>query len=418
MNLLNALSTITRLLPPALVAVAGLFLAGESQAYFIATPGAKSVIDFSKPTRILLSGRGTDLGIQPQSSALGRALLYQRNFPQDQIILLSVFENPANKPNLVQGGWKITTENETKLDTKSALPELFKFKKIRSLELFGHNSPSLGTQTDGLGYRFDALRPEVVSLAPNFTSDAYAIFHGCNSGWLIAQSLSASWKIPVAGSFTGTRFERLHSDGHFYVATDSKAPSPAWAKSNPEFGVKCSQGGCLRMRPSYTAYDGKWGNYEGAMLPHYKFFCQGETRDCEKRMALSLYGYITDKSLSNSSSFEDFKRVARDSLCPVYADRKVTEHCHAELESVEKGGGNPNASYVWVSKTQPLGGEQLKCTLKACTGQMKCDDHSCTIEGRSSENAMTLAQEYAHFIRGYRALQEDASATARQEDAR
>ena len=375
-------------------------LSAQAQAYFIATPNA-AAIDYTKPTRILLSGRGTDLGIQPQHAALSRALLYQRNFSNDQIILLSVFESEKNKPSLVKGGWKIQTENERKLDTASALPELKKFKKIRSLEMFGHNSPTLGTQTDGLGFRFDARQLEVAALASQFTPDAYAMIHGCNSGWIMAQELSNTWKIAVSGSFSGTRFERLHSDGHFYVSTDSKAPSSAWATSNPEFGVPCSQGGCTRMRPTFSHYNGKWGNFAGPTLSHYKFFCQGETRDCEKRMASSLYGFVTDHSLSKDSTYEEFATAARDYLCPVYKDRKLTDDCHHQLSSIEKGAGTPTVSYV-------VGDEQLKCSMKSCTGTMTCDLHVCSVKGRVSEGAMTIAQEYAHFLRGFKALKEDS----------
>jgi hypothetical protein len=388
-----------------LIAFLTLAFAQQAQAYFVAVPAAQPALDLSKPVRVLLPGRGTDLGIQPQQSALGRGLQYKSNFPEDQLVLISVFENSSNKKNLLKAGWKFLVENEQTFETKTAVAELQKFKKIRSLDFFGHNSPSLGTQTDGLGFRFDFREPSVAALAPKFIENSYVMIHGCNSGWIIAQDLSKIWNIPVSGSFTETRFERLHSNGRFYVADEEKAPSNEWAKVN-SFGTSCEFGGCLRMRPKFSAYHkGKWGTFDGPMLSHYKFFCQLETTECEKRMALSLYGFVSSHSLKKDASEKDFATLAREYLCPVYPPRakypnqETTEECYQFLTDIGNGKGNPEQHFVYSD-------DQLTCTMKACTGKMTCDLHTCTITGRSSEKAMTLAQEYGHMLRGYRALQE------------
>jgi hypothetical protein len=372
----------------------------QAQAYFVAVPAQQGAINYNKSVRILFSGRGTDLGEQPQLSALGRAQLYKRNFPQDQIVLISVLENATNEASLLRKGWTFVTSNNLKLETQSGSKELLKFNNIRSLEFFGHNSPSLGTQADGLGFRYDFRDPIVASLASHFAPGAYAIIHGCNSGWLNAQSLSNKWNIVVGGSFTGTRFERLHSDGHFYVDEENRAPNQDWATFNPDLNVKCSEGGCLRMRPMFSHYAGKWGNFQGPLVSHYKFFCQLNERDCEKSMAESLYGFLAERSLNRNSSFAEFSQVAKEWLCPIYKVRKTVDECYKELDEIEAGRGNMLISYV-------VNDAQLTCTLKSCQAVMTCDDHTCQVTNRSSKNSSTLAQEYLHLLNGFRALQAD-----------
>lgn len=377
-----------------------LLLGAEAHAYFVATPIQQQPLKYDQGVRILVSGRGTDLGDQPQKSALGRYQLYRRNFPNDQIVLLSVFENVSNEKDLNASGWKFVVKNDLKLETTTASNELLKFNKIRSLEFFGHNSPSLGTQADGLGFRYDFRQPIAKSLAGHFDESAYAIIHGCNSGWIIAQALSKVWNIPVAGSFTGTRFERLHSDGHFYVDEENRAPNLKWATFNNDLGEPCASGGCLRMRPMFSHYNGKWGDFQGPLLNFYKFFCQGDTASCEKAMARSLYGYIAEKSLTPQASFAEFSQVAKEWLCPVYKDLGKVTDCYKQLNEIEAGRGNMFISYV-------VADEQLSCNLKSCKAVMTCDDHTCKITDRSSKNSDTIAQEYLHLLNGFRALQSE-----------
>lgn len=383
------------------VALCTLGFAQTSQAYFVAVPKSQGPVDYAQPTHVLLSGRGTNIGMQPQMSALSKAVIYQRNFKTQQVVLISVLENDANEALLTKAGWSFIVKNDEKLDTTTSVNEIKKFTKIKSLELFGHNSPSLGTQTDGLGFRFDARLPIVAALASNFDTNAYATIHGCNSGWLIAQNLSNVWKIAVAGSFTGTRFERLHSDGHLYVNVTDKAPSTKWASRNDDLGgLDCEMGGCMRMRPAYSPYNGHWGDLEGAMLNHYKFFCQLETKECEKRMALSMYGYLSEKTLTPKSTKNEFRQTAKEYLCPVYKDLKIFKDCQSQLEKIEAGRGNKQISYE-------VRGEQLSCSLKSCTGKMTCDDlkPGCKIESRVSKGSTTLADEYMHLLNGFEQLQ-------------
>lgn len=374
-----------------------MFFASPGYAYFVAVPEGQAPLDYSQPTHILLSGRGGTIGLQPQMAARSKAILYRRNFPEQQVVLLSVFEDDKNEADLTSAGWTFLVKNETKFETGSAMTELLKFKKIKSLELFGHNSPSLGTQADGKGFRFDPTNPIVNQLAPLFDSEAYAIIHGCNSGWILAQNLSKVWKIAVAGSFTGTRFERLHSDGHFYVDEPGKSPDGGWATRNDDLGgVPCAQGGCLRMRPSFAPYNGEWGDFAAPTLSHYKFFCQLDVSECEKRMARALYGYLVEKTLQRNSTRDDFRAAAKQFLCPVYKNRKITNDCYNQLDMIENGRGNRQISFVVNEK-------QLTCNLRSCKAEMVCDNdqHVCKVQNFSSLNSTTIADEYMHFLKGF-----------------
>ncbi|MGZ3804368.1 MAG: hypothetical protein ACXVB4_09180, partial [Pseudobdellovibrionaceae bacterium] len=314
-----------------------------------------------------------------------------------QVVLLSVFENDKNKEVLRSQGFVFLDENSLLLNTKTALLVLLKFSKIQSLELFGHNSPSLGTQLDGPGERFDPNYAGLSKLKSHFTADAYAFIHGCNSAWLMAPQLSSLWEIPVAGAMTGTRFERLHSDGHFYVYEVDKAPNDKWATKNLD-GQSCTSGGCLRMRPTYSPYNGHWGDFRNsAFLNYYKFFCiKNSLEDCEKRMALSMLAFVSEKEVSLGHSLEEFKDLVKSFLCPVYADRKITLQCYEDLEQ-SLHGGSKTLSFTVNQK-------QLACNLMICNAKMKCDNETCSVEkvdAGVSEPASTMVDEFNHYLNGF-----------------
>lgn len=372
-----------------------------AEAYFLAAPSTQGSIDFQKPTRILVSGRGTDLGLQPQLSALGRAKLYRRNFPEDQVVLLSVFENKGNPASLRAAGWTVHLSREERFKTHTALPELLKFSRIRSIDFFGHNSPSLGTQLDGLGYRFEFHLPEMDQLTTHFDKGAFVIIHGCNSGWITAPHLAKLWNIPVAGAFTGTQFEHLHTDQHFYVYANRQAPSSEWAKQNTEFeNAPCTGGSCIRMRPTPTAYVGKWGHFSGPLLNYYKFFCPLEIKECEKRMALSLYGFVGEKSLKPESNLNEFRNLAKQYFCPLQSDRKLTESCLRDLERIDRGEGDTKVNFT-------VNGKQLRCDFNSCNAKMACNEHKCSIQFYDNQEATTTVDEYQHFVNGFHWLQEE-----------
>lgn len=384
-----------------LLAVAAVSLAPNfAHAYFIASLSGSAKIDVSKPTHILVSGRGQDLGRSPQMSALGTAARIRQTEPNAQVLLISVFEDPKNRESLTAKGAVFTKVNEdVAFNTSSLLPELLKFSKISSLHFFGHNSPTLGVQTDGPGARFDFREKRVAQLKGHFAPDAYMIVHGCNGGWYLAPMMSKALGIPVAGAFTGTHFERLHSDGHFYVSSANKAPSTEWAQSNTgsyDADRACLNGGCLRMRPANAPYDGHWGNLQAGALAFYKFFCVTNSQDdCDRAMAKSLLHSLT----ASNAALDDrgtFTAAAKDFVCPPSKDRALSDECGKAMQASLSGGSRTYTSL----RAAPT----LACSFKSCEVKFTCTDTSCSMERTTKQPATTQTDEFAAYLRGFDSL--------------
>jgi hypothetical protein len=405
----------------------GLLGAEPSHAYILATPKDQPELDYNKPTRILVAGRGTDLALLPQMTALSRAAVYLRNFPDEQIVLISVLENRSNKRLLASAGWVLMVDNKVTLETKTVVEEAKKFAAIRSFELFAHSSATRGFQMDGTSHeaiRFEPFlasesfnpeipNPEVESLKDHFAPGAYAILSGCNSGWAQAQKLAKMWNIAVAGTFTESQFELLHSDGHFYVGETKFAPNRNWAKRNSILDSDCSLYGCTRMRPNNKSYAGWWGQFDGDFVAHFKFFCPLSVHECQKRMALSLYGFLAEKPLRPDSTLEEFSTAAKEYLCPLSKDRRITKKCFDGLAQLETDKNKvwPGADLGDRTVYYNEQGGQLVCTLHGCRARIECDvrdkKHHCVVSDRVSKNSRTLAWEYWHLINGFRSLAEE-----------
>lgn len=374
-----------------------------ARAYFVASLTG-SHVDLVKPTHVLVSGRGQDLGRQPQMSALGVAARIRVADPGAQVVLLSVFEDATNRADLEAKGIEILKVDDTKpFNTSSAMSELLKFKSISSLQFFGHNSPTLGTQTDGPGERFDFREGQVRKLRGHFGADGYVFIHGCNAGWIIAPLLSTSLGVPTAGAFTGTHFERLHSDSNFYVADDTRAPTAAWAKANEGSFLAaraCSNGGCLRMRPDNVAYNGHWGDFSGGALGFYKFFCATNTQaQCDRVMAKALANFLTTENLDARTSRAAFIEAAKDFICPSSKDRAISNACQDALDQALAGK---------LTAFSSLRSPAVQCDFKSCAAKFTCTTEggaaglgACSVERLKTKQSTTQVDEFLAYVRGY-----------------
>lgn len=384
-----------------LVLAALLSFPAAAEAYFVASLNGSAAVSPNASTHILVSGFGDNLGRQPQMSALGIAARIREAHPNEQVILMSVFEDDTNKAALEKMGAKFLDVNEqVHFNTNSIMPELLKFKSIASLQFFGHNSPTLGTQTEGKGQRFDFRSRSVQQLKGHFAKDGYVFIHGCNGGWILAPMLSKMLGVPAAGAFTGTRFERLHEDQNFYVASDDKAPTKAWARTNSTSFLadrSCSGGGCLRMRPANSPYKGHWGDLRVGGLGFYKFFCVGiEKSTCERVMARSLMNSLTTTDLTSTSTRADYIEAAKNFVCPPSKDRLVTNECHREMEKALSGGPKTYSSFI--------AGPPIQCSFTSCEVKFACTDVSCSLERLNKTPATTQVEEFLAYVRGFEAL--------------
>ena len=394
-------SCLMKRLAQTLLTLATVAYLAPSQAYFVANLGSAKELNTDATTHILVSGRGENLGRQPQMSALGLAARIREAHPDEQIVLMSVFEDKGNRETLEKLGVRIVKVDErVTFNTSSIMPELLKFKKIASLQFFGHNSPTLVTQSEGKGQRFDFRSSKVSALKGHFAKDAYIFIHGCNGGWILAPMLSKLFGIPAAGAFTGTRFERLHDDQNFYVASDEKAPTPNWARVNEvsyETKRSCSGGGCLRMRPANSPYKGHWGDLRAGGLGFYKFFCVGlEQSTCDRVMAKSLLNSLTVKDVSRVSTRNAFIEAAKDFVCPPSKDRSVSNDCARAMDEALVSGAKTYSSFI-ASPT-------IQCSFTSCEVKFACTDESCQLENQTKGKSTTQANEFLAYVRGFEQL--------------
>ncbi|QDK36805.1 hypothetical protein [Bdellovibrio sp. NC01] len=396
-----------------LTSMLAFFAAAPAFAYITAT-AANKPIDVNTRTHILIVGNGTDLGNALTQAATAQAKKYQELYPNEQVYLISVNETGKDQDTaeLKEFGYYNIEEKGKSFKSKDVFNEMSQFSKIASFDVFSHSVAYYGVILDGKLNRLDPLADGYDKLAKNFTSDAYAFLHGCNSGQFLAGVFSKQWGIPVAGSFTGTDFQYIY-EGKGFFNDDGRAPKDASKvkinKIGYEKNIGCYTGACSRLMPDNFAYHGFWGEFTEGGLGFYKWICAGSniTSDrCFTAMARAALSYVSIKPLRDNSSIEDYKDVVLDFLCPA---NKRTE-CRAALENAVKTG---NMEY------DPYGGKSLQCDFKNCKAKFTCEriplvnllkSGSCKVENlRESNKTTTIANEYAAYLKGYKLLQAQLS---------
>lgn len=391
--------------------VAFLALAVVSTAhasYHVASYNSDS-LDLNKPTRVMVVGNGDDLGLLFEEVAKAKAVKYTENFPQDQIALIAINEKEMGSEwNLKRYGFKIQRNDSSTLDGKEFIKEVSKFKKILSLDIFSHSSAQFGIHLDGRANRLNITTKNLESLKANFVKDAFAYLHGCNSGFHLAPFLSNAWGIPVAGSMTSTNFQRLHSDGNFYLSEEGYAPNTDWAKTNTlsnDTESECKTGTCQRLKPDNTPYVGFWGAYRAGGLPFYKFFCvKNSEADCQRVMAKSMLSHTLIVNLKKNSSLAEYKKAVVDFLCPVSSKKDLRGECEAKLEEALVTG---DMTY------NPFSRPQVECDFKACKVEIDCEKilitgvpkpGTCELKNNTPAPATTLVREYKAYLSAFPSL--------------
>jgi hypothetical protein len=377
--------------------ISTLFLMTAQAGYFVSSKNAPT-LDHAKRTHILIAGHGAELSTLFQSAAASKAIKIQELYPQDQIVLISCNEigAQANAEKLRGWGFQVVSLNNNIFTPQRLMAELARFTKIASLEFFTHTSAIAGAQLEGEAYRISQI-DDVSSLKGNFTADSFIYLHGCNSGFNLAPAFSSQLEVPVAGSFTYTGFQKLHSNHEFYDFDDALKPAGDWSAVNDVSFAEthaCTSGGCLRMKPDNSPYTGGWGDYnDGGGLPFYKFFCvkNSETR-CLNAMAESIYGLIGKKDYKFASSAADYNELLMEFFCPVSNKTNIRQLC---VQGLQKAAAN-NTVY------NPFQGKLLTCNFKKCQFEIHCADTagSCRMENDlPSSNAMV--DEYKSYLKAF-----------------
>ncbi len=377
---------------------------------FLVTALNTDKLDPNKPTHILVAGAGDDLGTQFQQVARSKALKYSQLYPGDQIVMISHDEPEMdNKALLNAWGFQLIKKDRSTFNGKSFIEEAAKFNQIASMDIFSHSSAQYGIHLDGKAHRLTLNTKGLEELKGHFTKDAYVYLHGCNSGFNLAPFLSDVWEIPVAGSMTSTNFQKLHSDGNFYLTEEGFYPSNEWAQTNSKSfnePVPCNKAGmCLRLKPDNNPYIGFWGEYHDGGLPFYKFFCvKNQSSDCKRIMAKSLLSFNATTNITKNSSLEEYKAVLFDFLCPVSATKNLRGEC---MTALEKSLTGVNLTY------NPFSQEQVECDFKSCKVEISCDKvpltgvykpGTCTLVNLAGHGSTTLTTEFKAYIEGFAEL--------------
>ncbi len=391
-----------------LTVAATLILSNAQASYHVATYNTED-LNPSLPTRVMVAGNGDDLGLLFQEVAKAKAVKYAENFPKDQIVFVAIHEKEMGSEwSLKRFGFKLIRNENEQLDGKELIKELSRYKKILSLDIFSHSSAQFGIHLDGKANRLNINTKGLEALKPNFVKDAYAYLHGCNSGFNLAPFLSNVWGIPVAGSMTSTNFQKLHSDGNFYLSEEGYAPNSEWAQTNTlsnDTVSECKTGTCQRLKPDNTPYVGFWGAYRGGGLPFYKFFCvKNNTEDCLRVMAKSMLSHTLIVNLKKESSLELYKKAVVDFLCPVSSKKDLRGECEAKLEE----------ALVTNDMTyNPFSRPQVECDFKGCKADISCDKvlitgipkpGTCELKNNATTPATTLVREYKAYLQAFPSL--------------
>jgi hypothetical protein len=381
----------------------------QANASYFITAYKQGTINYEVPTRLMLAGNGDDLGLLFQEVAKGKAQKYSELNPGEQIVFITINEKELDNANaLARWGFNIVEDERGTLDGKKFIKEAIRFKKILSLDIFSHSSAQFGIHLDGKAHRLTLNTKGLEAIKGNFMKDAYAYLHGCNSGFNLAPFLSEVWGIPVAGSMTSTNFQKLHSDGNFYLNETQYAPNSNWSKSNNlSFNkeTQCSGGTCLRLKPDNTPYVGYWGAYRGGGLPFYKFFCiKNSKEDCMRVMAKTMLTHVGTVNLKKDSSLAKYKEALFDFLCPISATKDIRQECVAKLEEALV-----TKDYTYNPFSRP----QVECNFKSCEAAIECDKifmtgipkpGTCELKNLAVTPATTLVREYLAYLEGFKSL--------------
>jgi hypothetical protein len=376
-----------------------------SRAYFVATQGVSNSFSFSaQKTHIILVGRGAELNGLFQAAAATRATRLHALYPNNRILMITALEGDykTNRARLEGWGFKIQRYVDAILTPEYVEGELQSVRSVASVDIFAHTSAVYGMQMGGGDNRISAAQQHLQFLRGRFVDGAYAVLHGCNSGYHMAPMYAKMWGIPVAGSFAATEFEKLHSDNQFYLYDENFKPAGPWASMNSisfPTPIACDSGACMRMRPDNWPYEGIWGDYKEGGLGIFKFFCPATSQNnCEMTMAEALVSNLLVKKIGLKSSEADLVDAAHEFLCP--SGRKTKEGTVDCVDRIQKSYASGDTGYT------PFKGHSIQCDFKGCTWEWKCkpipnsSELSCDIINTSRPNTDTFMKEYAAYRRG------------------
>jgi len=367
--------------------------------------------NFLTPTHVIVVGSAVkEDSDQFFRSGLARAIRIKEVYPLDQIILISSPEVVDRDDEKVFADFNINVIKfvEETFTQEKLIRELSEYKKIRSINFYGHSSPwafKLGKKD--AAFDPSSVEKQLVKIKDNFTTDAYAIFHSCNSGFNIATSMARILNIAVAGTLTSGLFERIESDGFWYKESDRHEGQYVYDNSvSFKERIDCKwSGACVRMKPSRSNYSSYWGQFDKG-LGFTKFFCpkNKSMKDCEMAMANSVITFPSIKAIDLNSSLTDVKSVIFDWLCLTAKDPQYFSQCVKGIEDAIARGDD-----VFKSHSK----DELRCDFEKCYAKVVCKDKifgsgprggSCKIEGDVVTDSKQVVTEFKALLNGFKSI--------------
>ena len=379
-----------------------IYLVFLSQAHaFVLAKIGNDPIDSSRPTHIIIAGEADQAKFLFQQAALTQGLKYQEVNPQDQVIFIFQHQGKLkqNVSWLQSKNIQVLKLSRRDLEIRDFINFALEIHSIATLDIFSHSAVSYGSKFS----EFSRLRSSDESLLlikSNFTSEAYMVIHGCNSGFQEALRYSALFNIPTFGSLTSTDFQEKLSDGKWYFNNDGDKPAGL------ELDVNCTNGLCVRMKPVNSVYSGHWGSYSGGGLPFYKVFCENVLpQKCLAAMTRYAIAYVSSSKLSRNSTFEEYKNVVQDMLCPINPSGTARADCVAKLNAINTKDPISNTLKTY----SPFRGDQLQCSVLGCEFKFDCSDPKvnsgyCQLINTANEVPTTFMDEYLNYMTAYKYL--------------
>lgn len=343
---------------------------------FAAIVAQKSASDWhpARPTHVIVAAKGLAFA----SVGYQQFKIYEELYPHDQFIFITNL--PAQGPyrnskqiELRKLGFTITEESPAVLDTRKLIQILTSTtSSIQTLDIIGHNGVNLGPWLESGDFRMDFKNTALMSLLrPLFAPNAWARIAGCNSGWYVAPALSASWGIPVFGSFTSTGFYYLNTDGNYELFDSieggqaSDDVHPGKIDNSFEVPQKCSEGTCFTLKPEAAPYHMHvHKSPDAAWLPFVKPICAATipAARCQAAQAEAIIASIAPfprkGALQNPAVFE---QMVYHAICGSYSKIAGQTDCMNKM----KAAYDAQISYFPYSL-----GKQLRCSgIRGCSFQ-------------------------------------------------
>jgi len=384
------------------------FGAERAEAFIVASFAPN--IDSNAETRVIVIGRGKDMGRQFAQAAMGKALRLREYDPSRNVVVISIREDGTARDRTFFERFGVTFHrfDTALLSGKVLVQELKKIGPMASLEFFSHSGWAVGPGLEGGDYRFNLETEGLTQLAGRFTRDAFMIVHGCNSGYQMAPGFSKLWGIPVAGSLGATDFQQYFQDGIWYHHNPGQFPSNGqWASRNStsyESPLNCSEPGspCYRMKSDNTPYQGIYGKFQTG-LGFYKFFCaNGEDAACLRGVRKAVLSSVSVVPGRESASITEYRALAKDWLCGNSDSGSRRKSCEDGIDSASASGNRTFTGFR---------GNSLNCSLTGCTWDYNCSRSSnwftimevCGMVNTSRAPSTAFMDDYALMMRAFNA---------------